>query len=192
MATRIPVVSVVGKSDSGKTTLMEGLIRALATRGWRVATVKHHIHDFDIDIPGKDSWRHARAGAAVTMISAPDKFGVVRKVDRERTLDELVEAAGAEVDILLTEGFKRAGDVRVEVSRAARSDELICTPDQLFALVTDAAHDVGDVPVFGLEDADGLAALIERTFLPAAGPAAAADARAGSAAPAPSPTGSGV
>jgi hypothetical protein len=80
----------------------------------------------------------------------------------------------------------------VEVSRAARSDELICTPDQLFALVTDAAHDVGDVPVFGLEDADGLAALIERTFLPAAGPAAAADARAGSAAPAPSPTGSGV
>jgi molybdopterin-guanine dinucleotide biosynthesis protein B len=187
MATRIPVVSVVGKSDSGKTTLMEGLIRALATRGWRVATVKHHIHDFDIDIPGKDSWRHARAGAAVTMISAPDKFGVVRKVDRERTLDELVEAAGAEVDILLTEGFKRAGDVRVEVSRAARSDELICTPDQLFALVTDAAHDVGDVPVFGLDDAEGLASLIERTFLPAAGPTPVAPRPA-----APSPTGSEV
>jgi len=170
MTTRIPVVSVVGKSDSGKTTLMEGLIRALTARGWRVATVKHHIHDFDIDIPGKDSWRHAKAGAVVTMISAPDKFGVVRQVERERTLDELVEAAGPDVDILLTEGFKRAGDVRIEVSRAARSDELICTPDQLFALVTDVSYDVGVVPVFGLDDADGLAALVERTFLSAAKP----------------------
>ncbi len=168
METRIPVVSVVGKSDSGKTTLMEGLIRALTARGWRVATVKHHVHDFDIDIPGKDSWRHARAGAIVTMISAPDKFGLVRRVEAERTLDELVEAAGPDVDILLTEGFKRAGDVRIEVVRAARSDELICEPDQLFALVTDASHDVGDVPVFGLDDADDLAALIEKTFLPAA------------------------
>jgi molybdopterin-guanine dinucleotide biosynthesis adapter protein len=186
MATRIPVVSVVGKSDSGKTTLMEGLIRALAARGWRVATVKHHIHDFDIDIPGKDSWRHARAGATVTMISAPDKFGVVRRVDRERTIDELVEAAGPDVDILLTEGFKRAGDVRIEVSRAARSDELICEPDQLFALVTDVAYDVGQVPVFGLDDADGLASLIERTFLTATPPVAASPAVSAA------PTGSGA
>jgi molybdopterin-guanine dinucleotide biosynthesis protein B len=176
MTTRIPVVSVVGKSDSGKTTLMEGLIRALTARGWRVATVKHHIHDFDIDIPGKDSWRHAKAGAVVTMISAPDKFGVVRQVERERTLDELVEAAGPDVDILLTEGFKRAGDIRIEVSRAARSDELICTPDQLFALVTDVAYDVGELPVFGLDDADGLAALVERTFLSAAKPGVASSA----------------
>lgn len=167
MANKTPVVSVVGKSDSGKTTLMEGLIRALTARGWRVATVKHHIHDFDIDIPGKDSWRHAKAGAVVTMISAPDKFGMVRKVNRERTLDELLEAAGPDVDILLTEGFKRAGDVRIEVSRAARSDELICEPGQLFALVTDVAYEVGELPVFGLDDAEGLATLIERTFLPA-------------------------
>lgn len=167
MAKKTPVVSVVGKSDSGKTTLMEGLIRALTARGWRVATVKHHIHDFDIDIPGKDSWRHAKAGAVVTMISAPDKFGMVRRVERERTLDELLEAAGPDIDILLTEGFKRAGDVRIEVSRAARSDELICEPAQLFALVTDVAYELGELPVFGLGDAEGLATLIERTFLPA-------------------------
>lgn len=162
---RIPVVSVVGKSDSGKTTLMEGLIRELSSRGYRVATVKHHVHDFDIDVPGKDSWRHARAGAAVTMISAPDKFGVVRKVDRERTLAELVDEAG-DVDILLTEGFKRAGDVRIEVSRLERSDELICMPEELFALVTDGDYEVG-VPTFGLDDRAGVADLIERTFLTA-------------------------
>ena len=164
-ARRIPVVSVVGKSDSGKTTLMERLIRALTARGWHVGTVKHHVHDFDIDIPGKDSWRHARAGASVTLVSAPSKLGMIRDVDHEATLDELLALAG-DVDVLLTEGYRRAGDVRIEVSRRARSTELVCAPHELFALATDNDElDVGDVPVFGLDDAEGLADLVERSFL---------------------------
>lgn len=163
----LPVVSFVGKSDSGKTGVLENVIRELTARGWRVGTVKHHIHDFDIDVPGKDSWRHARAGAVVTMISAPDKLGVIKKIDRERTLEELVAIAGDDVDILLTEGFRRAGSVRIEVMRTARSDELICEPHELFALVTDGTHEVGSVPVFALGDARGLTDLIEGTFLAA-------------------------
>lgn len=163
--TGIPVVSVVGKSDSGKTTFLERLIRELAGRGYRVATVKHHVHDFDIDVPGKDSWRHAKAGAAVTMISAPDKFGVVRKVDHELSLEELVAAAG-DVDILLTEGFKRAGNVRIEVSRRARSEGIICEPHELWALVTDNIEAVpSGVPVFALDDAAGVADAVEAQFL---------------------------
>lgn len=163
---RIPVVSVVGKSDSGKTTLVVGLVRLLVERGWRVATCKHHIHEVDIDVPGKDSWRHARAGAEVAMISAPTQFAVVRKVDRERSLDEIAAVAeDAGCDILVTEGFKRSGSVRIEVSRVARSDELISTPDELFALVTDGDYDVADVPVLGLDDHAALADLVERTFL---------------------------
>jgi len=172
----IPVVSVVGKSDSGKTTLMERLIRALVARGWRVGTVKHHVHDFDIDVPGKDSWRHARAGATVTLVSSPHKLGMIRDADHEATLDELLALAG-DVDLLLTEGYRRAGDVRIEVSRRARSTELICEPHELFAVVTDNDElDVGDVPRFVLEDAEGLAALIESAFLrggSSAGPRAA-------------------
>jgi molybdopterin-guanine dinucleotide biosynthesis adapter protein len=162
---RIPVVSIVGKSDSGKTTLVETLIRELTERGWRVATVKHHIHEIDIDVPGKDSWRHARAGAVTTMISSPTQFAVVRRVDSERTLDELADAAvGA--DILLTEGFKRAGSVRIEVSRRGRSDEIISAPEELFALVTDNDDlKIAGVPRFGLDDARGLADLIEADFL---------------------------
>ncbi|MBE0476357.1 MAG: molybdopterin-guanine dinucleotide biosynthesis protein B [Coriobacteriia bacterium] len=169
-AVALPVVSVVGKSDSGKTTVMERLIGALSRRGWRVAAVKHHVHDFDIDVPGKDSWRHARAGAHVTMISAPDKFGLIRRVERERTLDELAEAAG-DVDLLVTEGFRRAGHTRIEVSRHGRSDELICAPEELFALVTDnpGLRPAG-VPVFGFGEAEALADLIEERFLPAGGP----------------------
>lgn len=165
--TGIPVVSVVGKSDSGKTTLMEGLIRALTSRGWRVATCKHHVHEVDIDQPGKDSWRHARAGSRVTMISSPTQLAVVCTLDRERTLDEIAaEAASGGCDILLTEGFKRAGSVRIEVSRLARSDEMISTPEELFALVTDNPDLRPEgVPILGLNDADELAALVERTFL---------------------------
>lgn len=163
--TGIPVVSVVGKSDSGKTTLLERVIRALSGRGWRVGSVKHHVHDFDIDIPGKDSWRHAHAGAAVTLVSSPVRLGMVRQMDHEASLEELLEYV-PDVDILLTEGYRRAGNVRIEISRRGHSEELVCEPHELFALVTDNDDlDVGDVPVFGLDDAEGVADLIERTFL---------------------------
>ncbi len=163
--TGIPVVSIVGKSDSGKTTLMERLIRTLSGRGYRVGSVKHHVHDFDIDVPGKDSWRHAKAGAAVSLVSSPSKLGMTRTMDHEATLEELL-AFAHDVDILLTEGYRRAGDVRIEVSRRARSTELVCDPSELFALVTDNEDiAVSDLPVFDLDDAEGLADLVDHTFL---------------------------
>jgi len=162
---RIPVVSIVGKSDSGKTTVMEGLIREISGRGLRVATVKHHIHEVDVDVPGKDSWRHAHAGAVTSMISSPTQFAVVRRVDAERTLEELVDAAG-DADILLTEGFKRAGNVRIEVVRHARSDELISAESELFAVMTDAPELVPPgIPTFSLDDFARVTGLIVSTFL---------------------------
>lgn len=174
---RIPVVSVVGKSDSGKTTVVEKLVRALAERGFKVATVKHHVHEVDLDVPGKDSWRHARAGAHTTMISAPSQFAVIRKVERERTLEELVEAAG-DADILLTEGFQRAGDVKVEVSRRARSEGLVNEPGSLYALVTDNLDLAASGPAtFALEGVDGLVDLIVRDFLDQPGGADGGGAR---------------
>lgn len=161
----LPIVSLVGKSDTGKTTFLEKLVAEMVSRGWRVATVKHHVHDFDIDVPGKDSWRHGQAGAVTTMVSSPDKFALMRKVEQELTLDELAEQAG-DVDILLTEGFKRKARTAIEISRLERSAELICTPEETFALVTDNPDlRPQGVPVFGLEDAAGVADLIEQTFL---------------------------
>lgn len=163
--TRAPLVSIVGKSDSGKTTLIEGVVRELVTHGRRVATCKHHSHEVEIDVPGKDSWRHARAGACVSMISSPTQFALIARVERERTLEEIVEMAG-DVDIIITEGFKRAGSIRIEVSRLGRSDELVSSSDELFALVTDnVALRPPGVPVFDIDDVEGVAALIERTFL---------------------------
>jgi molybdopterin-guanine dinucleotide biosynthesis protein B len=133
-----------------------------------VATVKHHVHDYDIDVPGKDSWRHARAGAVATMVSSPEKFSLIREVERELTLAELAAiAAESGCDLLLTEGFKREGVNRIEVSRAERSDELLCEPGEMVALVTDNAKLVPapGVPRFGLDDAAGVADLIGERFL---------------------------
>ena len=147
----IPILSIVGRSGSGKTTLLEKIIVELKRRGYRLATVKHHAHSgFEIDQPGKDTWRHAQAGSDLVIIAAPDKIASIRKLEQELTLDEI--AAGIDgVDIILTEGYKRAGKPALEVVRAEVSTKPICNPDQLVALVTDTELDT-DVPQFHLQD----------------------------------------
>jgi len=159
----IPVVSIVGKSDAGKTTLIEKLIAELKRRGYRVATIKHDAHRFDIDHPGKDSYRHFHAGADWAVISSPDKIASVRRLDREFTLDEIAAQIN-DVDLILTEGYKREARCRIEVSRRAQTTELISRPDELLAIAADYAIE-WDVPVYDLNDAAGLIDLIEREVL---------------------------
>jgi molybdopterin-guanine dinucleotide biosynthesis protein B len=160
----IPIVSVVGRSKVGKTTLLEKLIPELKRRGYGVATIKHHTHPgLEMDRPGKDTWRHAQAGSEHVLIAAPDRVASIRHVARALTLDE-VAATVRDVDIVLTEGYKRAGKPQVEVVRAARSTEPIGEPGSLVALVSDVALALG-VPVFGLEDVAGLADWLEGRFL---------------------------
>jgi molybdopterin-guanine dinucleotide biosynthesis protein B len=155
-----PIVCVVGRSKSGRTTLLEKLIRELKRRGYRVGTVKHHSHPgFELDQPGKDTWRHAQAGSDHVVIAAPDKVASIRRVEREPGLYEIA-ATMNDVDVILTEGYLRSGEHRIEVVRAARSCEPICQPHQLLALSSDVPIPY-DVPRFGLDDAVGLVDLIE-------------------------------
>jgi molybdopterin-guanine dinucleotide biosynthesis protein B len=152
----IPIISIIGKSNSGKTTLLEKLIRELKQRGYRVATIKHHSHaGFEVDQPGKDTWRHAQAGSDLVIIAAPDKIAVVRKLEQELSLDEV--AAGIEgVDIILTEGYKSAGKPAIEVLRSARGTELVGDPGQIMAIACDLPASefpqAVKVPVFDLDD----------------------------------------
>jgi molybdopterin-guanine dinucleotide biosynthesis protein B len=164
-ADAVPIVSIVGKSDVGKTTLMEKLIRELKARGYRVATIKHHVHWFEIDQPGKDTWRHAQAGSDVVVIAAPNRIALVERLERELSIDEIAGRIG-KVDIILTEGYKRGDKPKIEVSRRERGRELLCTEDELLALATDEPYpELAGVPQFHLDDAAGIVDLLEQRFL---------------------------
>ncbi|MFZ5917584.1 MAG: molybdopterin-guanine dinucleotide biosynthesis protein B [Chloroflexota bacterium] len=163
MMSGVPVVSIVGKSGSGKTTFLEKLLPELKRRGYRVATVKHDIHGFDIDHPGKDTWRHAQAGADAVIISSPHRIALIQRRDGEMPLDEIATFV-RDVDLIITEGYKRGDKPKIEVCRRARSTELICNPDELIAIVSDQSFSL-KVPQFGLEDAAGVASLLEQEFL---------------------------
>lgn len=160
----VPILSVIGKSKSGKTTLLEKLIAGLKNRGYRVATVKHHSHPgFEIDVPGKDTWRHAQAGSDHVVIAASDRIASIRKLERELTLDEIA-AEIPHIDIILTEGFKRAGKPAIEVVRAVRGTDLVSDRDQLVALATDTRLDI-DLPQFDINDPERIIDFIEGRFL---------------------------
>ena len=159
-----PVISVVGKSGVGKTVFLEKLIAELKGRGIKVATVKHDIHGFDIDRPGKDSWRHAQAGSDTVVISSPHKLAVIKRLDEEMTLDNIVESYLQDVDLVVTEGYKSGAKLKIEVSRRERSREMISSPRELIAVVSDQRFEIS-VPQFDLDDATAVADLIEERFL---------------------------
>ncbi|MDA8187897.1 MAG: molybdopterin-guanine dinucleotide biosynthesis protein B [Dehalococcoidales bacterium] len=160
----VPIICVVGKSDAGKTTFLEKLIPELSRRGYRVGTVKHDVHGFDIDKPGKDSWKHKQAGSTAVVISSPEKLAIIKRTEREQTLDEIALLVGEDVDIILTEGFKRSNKPKIEISRREKGTELLCDERELVAVVADNDFDIR-VPQFGLDDATGVADLLERRFL---------------------------
>lgn len=158
-----PIISVVGKSKSGKTTLIEKLIPELKKRGYGIGTVKHAAHDFDMDKKGKDSWRHKAAGADTVIVASRDRIAMVK--DEISVSLESIEKYFDGVDLVITEGFKKENRPKIEVCRADRNKELLCKDDKtLFALVTDTDI-ILNVPTFGLEEIEALADLIEKKYL---------------------------
>jgi len=165
----VPVVTIVGKSKSGKTTLLEKLIAEIKERGYRVGTLKHHSHaGFDIDKPGKDSWRHAQAGSEHVIIAAPDKIASYRLLARELSFDEVI-GEFSDLDLVLVEGYKSANQPAVEVIRKENGLELITEPRQRIAVAADVESSRLDleenVPVFDLDDPGPLVEMIEKRFL---------------------------
>jgi molybdopterin-guanine dinucleotide biosynthesis adapter protein len=161
----IPIISIVGKSDSGKTTLIEKLVPELTRRGYRIATVKHDVHGFEVDREGKDSWRHKRAGAHSVVISSPNKVALIRDVEKDLTLNEIRDKLIQDVDLILSEGYKKDVQPKIEVFRREKHKKLLCTKkDNLVAIVSNRKFNVG-VPCFHLEDMKGLSNFIEKEFL---------------------------
>lgn len=159
-----PIISVVGKSGVGKTVFLEKLIAELKGRGYRIGTVKHDVHGFEIDKRGKDSWRHAQAGSDTVVLSSPGRVAVIKRLEGELGLDEIAEAYLRDVDLILTEGYKSGLKMKIEVSRKERSQELISPVGELLAIVADQEFDIR-VPQFGLDDVGGLVELLEERVL---------------------------
>jgi molybdopterin-guanine dinucleotide biosynthesis protein B len=156
-----PVVSVVARSQTGKTTFIEALLPELKQAGLRVAVVKHHHHTSSFDTPGKDTHRMAEAGADLVLGISPVQVATFSREPGSADLDSVIARHCSGYDLVLTEGYKRGTHPKIEIHRTERSSELLCDFDEMLALVTDAEWDA-DVRQFGLDDAAGVAEHLTR------------------------------
>ena len=159
-----PAVSIVGKSGSGKTELIERLIIEFKKRGYRVATVKHSQRQIDIDKPGKDSWKFAEAGSEAVVAVSPDRLLFTRSLEHEPKLEEILRLIGSDVDLVLIEGFRKGKAPKIEVHRKELGGELLCPVTMLSAIVTDESLDI-DVPQFPPDDTRAIADFIEKDLV---------------------------
>ena len=153
-------ISVVGRSHSGKTTILERLIGELKRRGYHLAAIKHSSSDLDLDHAGKDSWRLAKAGSDTVVVSSPRQVGLFKAVEREVAVGELLKLAGDDFDIILVEGFKESDLPKIEVHRKEVGG-LLFSPDELLAVVSEEPLDIA-VPRFSPDEVESLADFVEQ------------------------------
>lgn len=158
-----PIVSIVGKSGSGKTTFLEKLIRELKSRGYRVATIKHSHHSFTLDKPTKDSRRHIEAGSDATIVSSTSEIAVLIPIHKELSTEETARMLGEDYDIILTEGFSLGDAPKIEVHRKEVGTPLRSARKRI-AIVTDEPLEM-KIRQFALDDIKGVADLLETGFI---------------------------
>jgi molybdopterin-guanine dinucleotide biosynthesis protein B len=157
---------LAGWSGSGKTTLLTRLLPELTRRGLSVSTVKHAHHAFDVDKPGKDSWRHREAGATEVMVSSASRWALMHehRGAAEPGLAELLRRMSP-VDLIIVEGFKGETHAKLEVHRPALGKPLLCRDDpHIFAVASDAPLQGVALPVLPLDDAAAIARFILAHF----------------------------
>lgn len=162
-----PVISIISKKRAGKTTFIVKLIPELKKRGYRVGTLKHDTHGFEIDHEGKDTYKHKQAGSDTVVISSPWKISVIKDVGQELSIDHILESYFMDVDIVVTEGYKNANKPQIEIFRSSAHKLPIYQNGEqnpLIAMASDIALDM-NVPVYDINDIIGLANLIEKRFL---------------------------
>ena len=158
----IPVIGFAAYSGTGKTTVMEKVIAELSAKGYRVGAVKHDVHGFEMDHPGKDSYRHAQAGARTVVLTSPEMTAEISR--RGEPLEACLQRI-RDVDVILVEGFKNADIPQIGLSRKATGKGFTAPPERFIAVVTDEKGPF-PVPRFTFEDAEGLAEWIIEEIKP--------------------------
>lgn len=155
------IFGVVGWKNAGKTGLMERLIAEITARGFSVSTVKHAHHSFDVDQPGRDSYRHRDAGASEVLLASANRWALMAELrgDKEPDLADLLVRLSP-VDLVLIEGYKSEGHPKIEAHRAASANPLIAPGDQTVVAVASDTKLVLDRPVFELDDTKSIADFI--------------------------------
>jgi molybdopterin-guanine dinucleotide biosynthesis protein B len=160
-----PVVSIIGRPDCGKTTLLEKLIPELTNQGYRVGTIKHHVHEFEMDKPGKDTWKHKQAGARVVALSSPAGLGVIRDTEYDSPVAELVHRYFYDVDIVFTEGYKQEAMPKIEVYRSSVHPAPLPERDATWTAMVSDTEVADDLPHFQPDKITDIAAFIIKTFI---------------------------
>ena len=161
------VIGLAGWSGAGKTTLLSRVIPHLLGQGLRVSVIKHAHHEFDVDVPGKDSWVHRQSGASEVLVSSTRRWALMHELRgaSEPRLTELLTRMSP-VDLVLIEGFKREPHRKIEVHRAANEKPLLFPDDpDVVGIVTDAAVET-TLPTAHLDDIPAIAAMMQRSAIP--------------------------
>lgn len=154
------IVNVVAScSNTGKTVLIEGLIKELKNRGYTVATIKHDVHGFDIDKEGKDTWRHRKAGAEVVIISSSKRMALIREVQEEISLEELIKQV-EDFDFIIIEGYKKSDYRKLEIYRQGVSRNIITPKEKLIGVASDVSLFLDGVRVVDLNNYEEIANLV--------------------------------
>jgi molybdopterin-guanine dinucleotide biosynthesis protein B len=161
------VIGLSGWSGAGKTTLLTRVIPHLLARGLRVSVIKHAHHDFDVDVPGKDSWVHRQSGATEVLVSSSRRWALMHELRNavEPRLPELLSKMSP-VDLVVIEGFKREPHNKIEVHRAANNKPLLFPDDtDIVGIATDAVVET-TLPMVHLDDVEAITALMQRAAIP--------------------------
>jgi molybdopterin-guanine dinucleotide biosynthesis protein B len=157
------IISFIGKSNSGKTTLLEKVISELNSRKYRIATIKHTAEEATLDTPGKDTWRHLRAGSKATAIGSDKRIVLIKPVKSKSTVEEMARLLGEDYDIIITEGFKKGPYPKIEVHRR-EVGPLLTGISNMVAIATNEPLDT-DVRQFSIDDPASIADFIEEEYI---------------------------